>query len=384
MKQKHIKEVTVFTDGDSTQLNVWSNVPYFFTETLISKGIKVNRVDISASQRLENLYYKTFHFLARLINRATTYDYVRCYTHYWLTRKRIKKALARFPDSDVDIFLTFSFSSVGFTHRPIVQFCDWTYAHYLSYFAGRKPDFFEKQAIKREDRQILGSDWVFPLFPSVAELMKKRYGSDKIFYLGNVINSLYDVSDDDIQAKRTAKNILFVGGEKYIDGAISLIEAYRNLKPSCLPLSLHIVGLEKTAFGTLPDGISCYGYLDKAKDNERTLYYKLLREASVFVNTTPKWGAFSASIEAMYFHTPVIVSPYSEFLSTFGKDIGFGAYCSENTAEAIATSIQGVLQSNSYTEYCYASNDAVKEFTWSAYIDKVIAKIESRFPTQYD
>jgi hypothetical protein len=44
-----IKEITVFTIGDSKKMSTWSNVPFFFTETLISKGVKVNRVDIGQS-----------------------------------------------------------------------------------------------------------------------------------------------------------------------------------------------------------------------------------------------------------------------------------------------------------------------------------------------
>ncbi|GBU07133.1 hypothetical protein AwDysgo_04640 [Bacteroidales bacterium] len=51
---KKIKEITLFTNGDSNDLSVFSNVPYFFAQTLISKGIKVNRVDIGISKKMEN------------------------------------------------------------------------------------------------------------------------------------------------------------------------------------------------------------------------------------------------------------------------------------------------------------------------------------------
>lgn len=41
-----IREVTVFSPGDSRSLTCWSNVPCLFTKSLESKGIKVNRVNI--------------------------------------------------------------------------------------------------------------------------------------------------------------------------------------------------------------------------------------------------------------------------------------------------------------------------------------------------
>jgi hypothetical protein len=94
------------------------------------------------------------------------------FTHFTNVRYRIKKAINQYPNSDANIFLTFSFSSAGLTMKPSIQFCDWTYDHYFKFLLDRKPGFLEKQCIKREDSQIEGSDLVFPLFPSVAEYMK--------------------------------------------------------------------------------------------------------------------------------------------------------------------------------------------------------------------
>jgi glycosyltransferase involved in cell wall biosynthesis len=370
---KKVKEVTVFTVGDSGKISTWSNVPFFFTETLISKGIKVNRVDISPAQCL----CRPFHFMVKIFSRSTSFRYSHSWMNFFLTRAKIKKAVKKFVNSDADIFLTFSFSSAGFTKKPVVQFCDWTYAHYILYFLKREPDFLEKKAIMRENKQILGSDLVFSLFPSVTEDMKTHYGKDRVFYLGNVINSLYDVSVDDIHIKETYHNLLFVGNVKYKEGAKALIAAFRLLKSQYPLLKLHIVGLEENELEQLPEDVFCYGYLDKGIDDDRILYYKLFREATVFVNTTPKWGAFSASTEAMYFYTPVVVTPYEEFLKTFGDTIHFGAYCEENSPALIQRKIAEILNSPSYRELCAQAHEAVKTFTWDAYMDKLIAKIET-------
>jgi hypothetical protein len=61
----------------------------------------------------------------------------------------------------------------------------------------------------------------------------------------------------------------------------------------------------------VPRNFFCY--LDKGSDAHRALYYPLFKEARMFINTTPKWSSFSASVEAMYFYTPVVITLYKEF-----------------------------------------------------------------------
>src|SRR5262249_50665374 len=193
-----IKEVTVFTNGNSRTLSTWSNVPFFLTETLISKGIKVNRVDLSPSPLLDRLYRLTWERTIRVISRDTTYTYFRSLIHFFDARLRIKEALNKFDNSEINMFLTFSFSSVGMTKRPTALICDWPYEHYINYRKNRKPDIFEERSIKREDSQIEGANLIFPLFPGVTEYMRNRYKNRNIVYLGNVINSLYDPMNSEI------------------------------------------------------------------------------------------------------------------------------------------------------------------------------------------
>jgi glycosyltransferase involved in cell wall biosynthesis len=372
-----VKEVTVFTNGDSRNLSTWSNVPYFFTETLLLKGIQVNRVDISPSPFLAKIYAKTFQKLLKAINNRT-YDYLRSFMHFIDVKLKIWKALKKCKDSDVSIFLTFSFSSAGLTKKPTILFCDWTYDHYFKYFLNREPDLLERACIAREDRQIENADLVFPLFPGVADYMKSRYGNRNIFYLGNVVNSLLDVDEFEILEKKlSANNILLIGSTKYLEGAESLIQAYISLKERFPKLSLSIVGMNREDFVALPDGVTCYGYLDKAKKEERELYYSLLIGAKVFVNTTPKWGAFSATLEAMYFYNPIIVTPYDEFVQTFGLDINFGYYCNDDSIASLCSNIINILENAFYKSLTINAHEAVKDYTWSAYIDKLLAKVNA-------
>ncbi|MHA5135034.1 hypothetical protein [Oenococcus oeni] len=50
-----IKEITVFSYGDSNLLKTWSNVPYFFTKTFADDGVSVNRVNVEPNRLLAGL-----------------------------------------------------------------------------------------------------------------------------------------------------------------------------------------------------------------------------------------------------------------------------------------------------------------------------------------
>src|SRR5664280_1046497 len=77
-----INEITVFASGNSKDIRTWSNVPYFFTETLLTKGIKVNRVDLSPSSFLKGIFNLTIKLVINRINKDTTYNYFRSFTHF--------------------------------------------------------------------------------------------------------------------------------------------------------------------------------------------------------------------------------------------------------------------------------------------------------------
>lgn len=373
-----LKEVTVFTNGDSSKPSTWSNVPYFFTEALLSKGITVNRVDLQQHQTLKKLFNRNIKRIKKITKSTSSYDYYRSSIHFYDVTRRIKSAIAQHPNTDANIFLTFSFSACGLTNKPSVQLCDWTYAHYIDHFLDRQPDYFERQCIRRENAKIESSDFVFSLFPSVTQKMKAQYQNKNIFYLGNVINAGHGVSPADAVALKSASNsIVFIGGTKYKAGALSLIQAFTRVRSKNPSLCLHIVGLETKDLGQLPENVFCYGYLDKGIESAKATYYKLLLEAKAIVNTTPKWGAFSATIEAMYFYTPVITSPYDDFVETFGKDIPFGYYCAENTPEAIAEKLSSIIHHPEYASLCLEAHDAVSQFTWDAYVDRMLQTIES-------
>jgi len=377
-----LNEVTVYANGDSSKLSTWSNIPYFFTETLIAKGIKVNRVDLSPAP-IPDFISRILRRLFRAFLKDALPSYFRSYPHFLDARRRIRRAIDAHPDSQAEIFLTFSFSAAGLTRKPVIQFCDWTYSSYLETFEERAPSIFETGCIRREDSQIESSDLIIPLFPGSAKSMLRCYKNREIYYLGNVVNTFYDAPQARIvEEKPHSQHVLFIGRGKYIEGARSLIAAFSYLRQRRPDLILDIVGMEARDFGELPEGVRCYGYLDKGVERERNLYYSLLKQARIFVNTTPKWGAFSATLEAMYFYTPVIVAPYAEFAETFGDDIRFGDYSEKDSPDKLSARIEAILDQPSYPDFCVHAHEAVKDFTWDRFIEKLLDLLKEKLSVQ--
>jgi glycosyltransferase involved in cell wall biosynthesis len=371
-----LKEITVYTVGNSSEISTWSNVPYYLTETLISKGIKVNRVDISPS-RIKYYLFKPILLIIRIFYRDTSYSYFRSFLNYMDVKKKIKKAIHKFKDSQANLFLTFSFSSCGLTSKPAILVCDWSYGQYINYFFERKPDIFEKKSIRREDRQIEGSNFIFPLHPGVMNYMKICYKNKKILYLGNACNSFANLDEQQIIEKKISSNdLLFIGGRKYKEGACTLIEAYQLLKDTYPDLSLHIIGMRESDFEEIPSGVHCHGYLDKGKEVDRRQFYSLLENAKVFINTNPKWGAFTATLEVMHHYTPVITTPYDEFVETFSSKITFGSYCEARNPLLLKRIISNIFSHPGYRTLCKSAHESVRDFTWDRYIDRMLEVIQ--------
>ena len=373
-----IKEITVFTDGDSSKISTWSNVPYFFTNALINKGIKVNRVNFRRNNTLRKIYNRTFLRVIKYFYPKTVSSFDNSFLNYVLTQYYNKKQIFQYNKSDLYLFMTFSFSGYNYTQKPCAQFCDWTYGYLFDRILGRPADLFEKRAMNRDLKLLNQTDFVFSLFPGAADYIKNSIeNKEHVHYIGNVVNSIHKINGIEIiKNRKENKNLLFVGSNHYFQGAQQLVRVFEKIQESNPELELHIIGIGKHRFEELPSNVYCYDYLSKDNESQRDTYYSLLNKANVFINTTPKWGAFSASLEAMYHAIPVIVSPYDEFVLTFGREINFGKYCENGTDEELEQHIQTILKSEQYKEICLNSHNVAKEYTWDLYVDKFLEIIE--------
>ena len=372
-----IKEITVFTIGDSNEIKTWSNVPYFFTKTLIEKNIKVNRVNLEENKLISKVYKYTYYVFLKLFNKNSNHTYFRSKLNYYLTKRKIKSAITNFPSSQYLLFLSFSFSIPKINGKKTILFGDWTYLYFISNFLKRKPLWFEQYALNKEKDNIETSDMVLSLFPKSHEFNLKQYNNRNQYYLGNVINCNYELNRSNLIAEKIKSNkLLFIGNKKYLQGAIDLINAFKQLS---IKAELHIIGLIDAEVGINAPGLYYHGYLDKGKTSENELYYKLITEARVIINTNPNWGAFSAMTEAMYFLTPVITSPYQEFVITYGDEIDFGFYVEPKNIKDLILKIEMILSNSSeqQNEMMNNAHEKVKDFTWSSYTNQFLRLIEN-------
>jgi len=373
--EKEIKSITIFTYGDSNKLKTWSNVPYYLSHTFEEKGFIVNRVNVEF-RIIGILYNRTIAKLIRVFYKGQSeHSFERARIYDFLVEQKMKAVVKKYKDTDVFISTSFSFSPWKHTNKKTIMFCDWTIDYLFKYFLDREPNPHELDSIMRQKDYIENTDYVVSLFPDITNYMKTVYKNQNIFYLGNVINSKLNLEVDSLLAcKSTSQSILFIGGKKYREGAECLINAFRNLKNNFPDLQLNIIGMTEDLFSHIPTGVNFYGYLNKSDEKDNELYYKLMAEAKVVVNTTPKWGAFSSTVEAMYWYTPVITTPYDSFVETFGKNIDFGYYCVENEVSKLGKFLIDIfeLASADYLQLCKNANKNVKDFTWDKFVDEML------------
>ena len=98
------------------------------------------------------------------------------------------------------------------------------------------------------------------------------------------------------------------------------------------------------------------------------------------VNPSETWAAYSFSIEAMKYSTPVIIKPYEAFVKDFGTENNFGYYLENTEIETIVNAIEKVMFSENYLELCKNANARVKDYTWDNYIEKIVELMQEVRP----
>ncbi len=382
--------INMFTYGDATTPATWSNVPYCLSTTLEQFGYKVNRIDISLHNRpLLNIYRRIWtaivrRYLAwRYNGERYAYTFDRTPLYCRLVEYEIKKAHKRYPNASYNIFLSFSCRN-RYSKAPSILLCDWTFEHLIREQYGRKPNACEQRYIDLQNAAIKESDHVVSLFERSAQYITQSTGRKEVAFLGgNVVNIVGDNQPDknDIEQKIAKHNILFIGGYRYRQAARQLVIAYDLLRQRYPDVKIDIVGQTESDLGiSLPDNgaVRCYGYLDKADEQQRVLYYQLLREASLLVNHNPIWGGYSSTIEAMLFYTPIVVAPYEEFINEFGKSTSFAEYCNDFSMEALTQSICRSFDSENRRQASIDAHTAVEDYTWAAYVEKLMKLIKTK------
>lgn len=374
-----IKEITLYTNGDSRDLATWSNVPYLFAGALERRGLKVNRVDISADSRLLRVYDSFFYRLfRRLLGRKASPTFYKSPFHRWIINRRLRRAAATYSDSDVNLFLSYLFVN-KYSDRPNVVWCDWTDRVVIERM-GREPQWYERWSLEREDEVVRMADERYTMFPKCREHLEELYGVEFRYLDRNVVNTVYEGEvDRQANARRRweSQDILFIGNHRYLGAARELIGAFRKIRPSYPELRLQIIGMtgEELGLSGVEEDVCCHGYLNKSIAGDREMYYDLLLNARMMVNTASQWGGYSSTVEAMYYGCPVIVSSYEDFVENFGENIGFGIYhCDDN----LVTELKSVLDMDfeSYKRMSECGAQTVADYTWDNYVNAFLKDLE--------
>lgn len=367
--------IYIFTEGDASKLSAWSNVPYFLSTTLEKMGHRVVRVDISTMNFVRKVYNHTISKLLEMLFPQHAYQFERAGVYNRRVEKILKQTMTQASDADLFIIMNFSFYN-KWNQVPTITFSDWSYDYYIKVRCKRKPYFFERHYLLRQEEAIEHATVVVSLFEECARYMQKQFSKAHVRFLGgNVVNAMLEPQGemtDIIERKRREKLILFIGMKKYISGAQLLVDAFHLIKKRIPDATLHVVGLVKNDLQNLTDGVYCYGYLHKDDESESKLYYDLLQKASLFVNPTEHWAGYSSMVEAMYYYTPIVVSPYQEFVGEFGADIDFGRYNMRFNANSLADTMLDVLMSDVYVSFCENAHERVKDYTWSSYVERFL------------
>jgi glycosyltransferase involved in cell wall biosynthesis len=377
-----MKEVIFFSNGDPESAQTWSNVPKCFVDTLRKKGVVVHPVSL-ANESVQSIYDNFFRRVLKVL--LSWYDEPRYYgytwLHQWLGNRRVKKAVETWPQADYCFFINYGFYN-RYSKIPSLLLSDWT--DVISLRRRDKPVArFQKRFCSQQQEAIEQAEHVISIFPLCAEEMRHLYPTAHIHYLGgNVINDLSGEAlqpEEILHRKKESRRILFVGKpDRYKESAIKLIEAVGLLRSQqeYADWELDIIGIGKGQLSFVPDYVHCHGFLHKDNPEECKKYYELLKGAKMIVNPTPKWAAYSSIIEAMYFYTPVVVSPFDDFVQEFGKEIGFGRYNKVFTGEGIAENVQAVIEATDYENLCRCAHSTVNDYTWDRYVDKILSLIQ--------
>lgn len=370
-----INKIIFFCEGDSSRASVWSNVAYLLSANLENRGIEIVRIDISAPIKWNNIYKNTIYRLTYKLFPGNACFFTRSWFYYIYVRRIIRKTVRFHRDADYCFFMGYGFYNTC-NKIPSLLLGDWTFEMQINDIYKRTIYGNEKRHCRQEEKAIKHAQVVVSLFPRCAEKMKSRYKDANINYLGkNVVNSLYtgEINSETIISKKMSSNsILFIGSSHYRDAAHIMLSVYMKMKSYNSQLKLNIIGFDSEEFGEIPEGVECHGYLHKEISDECQKYYELLISAKVLVNPTPNWGGYSSIIEGMFFYTPIIVSPFSDFVQEFGPQISFGKYNVDYNDECICSNLISIFDSPDYRSMCFSAHEHVKDYTWSNYVDKLI------------
>lgn len=370
---RKIETVLLVSLGSSESIDTWSGVPFFLRESLVQKGIRVSVLNLEPNRMLKILYNILICRFWDLFSKKGDATIYRSFFFRWYSRFKIQHSLRHPTDAIICCSYFINFTK-GDT--PVILLSDWSFS-YVLHRSNRQPSKYLAYWNKKELENIKKADGVLSLFPTFAKYCNNELKVDKVAWLGiNVVNTFNLVVNAEslINNKKCQRKIVFIGREHYIQAAIDLVEVLPIIRSEIPDVKLEIIGIERDVVASyvndIDPSIVFWGYLSKSKPSERAIYDEALSTASVFVNTNAGWSGYSSMVEAMWHFTPVVVYPCEELLDEFGIDITFGRYCKQKIN--LPKEIISVLRSPNYYSLCINAHNAVNDYTWENYSERLI------------
>jgi glycosyltransferase involved in cell wall biosynthesis len=368
-------KINFFCWGDSNDINTWSNVPYFFARTLISRQVDVRRFDLIPPR---GLIHRALSFLNRQRNRVASLfgrpprPLFRVPAFHRLVNFHLARTCRKFQDADLNLFLTFSFSSDRYSDVPVALYCDRTYEHHLEE-QGVSPGWVDRRLFSMEQRNLQNARYVFSLNRACLEFVRDRYDVQSPQLLKAAINLSEDNFPDPnalIARKEADRNILFVGRGYYQRGVDILLKAFLHFNEKFSdPFTLHLVGVTDSELPEPQAHVICHGYLGKDDPAQYREYIDLLASARLFVFPM-RFGPIAGVLrEALWMCTPVILTNVSNATDRV-QDGKNGMLAGKADPEEIARCMSVLVANDGlWRRMAVYARESVRDETWEATVD---------------
>ena len=371
-------KINLFCWGDSNDINTWSNVPYFLSRTLISRNIEVRRFNLIPPS---GSAHRLVTFLNRIRNRVGSLLGVRqrplfrVPAFHRLVNLELANAVRNSQDADLNLFLTYSFSSYRYSNVPVALYCDRTYEQTLEE-QGIPASWIDRRLIEMEKLNLRNAQYVFTMNQACLQFLRDRYDIRSPQLLKPGIN----LNPDDcsstsalIARKEAARSILFIGRGYYQRGVDVLLTAFQRFNQSFANLfTLHLVGVTDDELPEPQPKVICHGYLRKDDPREYFQYLDLLASARLFVFPMRPGPIAVALREALWMCTPVILTNVANASDRI-EDGKNGILISKSDPEEVADWMSALVSNDElWRRMALYARESVKNETWDATIDRLL------------
>ena len=378
--------VNLFTYGDALDLNTWSNLPYYFRRALLARDVRVQPIDLTPSTLaltgiggLSDLRARAASLFGH--DRAT--DVFRTKASYWLVHRNVRSAVRQHADADVNVFMTFSFSSYRYSPVPVIHYCDRTYEQHLE-DRGRAVASADRAFIQVERSNLEHAALVLTTSVVCRDFIRARYTAKRVEHLkaGLNVEPIHIDAPSLIAQKEASKHILFIGRGAHKRGVDILIDAFTMFNQrQGGTYTLHIVGIGlqelPVRLQTARDDIRFYGYLDRTVAEQGQRYDQLMKSARLFVFPTRPGPIAGVIREAQLNCTPVIISGVpgtSERVAHDSNGIVARTLAPEEFAHHMGALVSDPPR---WRRFALNAHLSIRDGTWSASVDRFLQLLQA-------